>query len=96
MPSELSTAVVDRSRHTTVGSSVVVSASDSMTRVALPGTAPVAAGTGSSVQVTVSSVTVSAPGPAAETNEVPSGAETVTRAPGTGAAVGLVTMIREG
>ena len=93
---EVSVAVVERSRQTTVGRSVVVSASDSMTSVARPGTAPSAAGTGSRVQVTVPGVTVSAPGPAAETKEVPSGAVTVTVAPGTGADVGLVTMIREG
>ncbi len=88
---EVRWALLERSRHTISGSSAVVSASFSRTRVALS-----PAATDGRVHTIASAVSGCVPGPLAAVKSVPRGALTVTVAPATGRAVGLVTMIREG
>ncbi len=95
-PVEASRAVVERSRHTMVGSCATVSAVLCRTRVTRPGVVPVAAGTTGRVQVTSPPLIAWVPGPLASVIAVPVGEVTVTTAPVTGAVVGLVTMIRDG
>ena len=86
-----SAAVEDRSRHTIVGSSSVVCATLSSTRVSVS-SGPTSPG----VHTTSVGVTGWVPGPRASVNDDPRAAVTVTVAPAIGAAPGLVTMIREG
>jgi hypothetical protein len=93
----LSCARLERSRHTSVGSWLSDAAWFSMTRVALPGVPPVAAGMLGMAQVISVADTVGVPAPLrAAVKLTPRGAVTVTRAPVTAASVGFVTMIREG